>query len=92
MRVKEGRADMVRKQAKQKAKNVTELNNDYVRTLQQKEERKRAQKVRLRRRLAVFAGIAIVLFAIQGKIFLTKIKYWRKKRKKNKCYFHSSLM
>lgn len=74
MRVKEGRADMVRKQAKQKAKNVTELNNDYVRTLQQKEERKRAQKVRLRRRLAVFAGVAIVLFAIQGKIFFNQNK------------------
>lgn len=69
MKVKEGRADMVRKQSKPKAKNVTELNNEYVRTLQQKQERKMARKVRLRRRLAVFALIAIGLFAIQGKIF-----------------------
>lgn len=65
---------MVRDQTKQKSKNITKIKNEYVRTLQQKEERKKARKVRLRRRLAVFAVIVIVSFGILGKVFLGQNK------------------
>lgn len=65
---------MVKDQTKRTAKNVTKIKNDYVRTLQQKEERRRAQKVRLRRRLTVFAVIVLVSFGILGKVFLGQNK------------------
>lgn len=65
---------MVKKQTKQTAGNVTKIKNEYVRTLQQKEERKKAQNVRLRRRLTVFTIAVIVSFGILGKIFLGQNK------------------
>ncbi|MDS9473281.1 septum formation initiator family protein [Sporosarcina pasteurii] len=58
--VVEGSADMVRKKTKQTPTNIAKIKNEYVRTLQQKEERKKVQKARLYRNLVVFAVIAIV--------------------------------
>ncbi|QBQ07169.1 septum formation initiator family protein [Sporosarcina pasteurii] len=51
---------MVRKKTKQTPTNIAKIKNEYVRTLQQKEERKKVQKARLYRNLVVFAVIAIV--------------------------------
>lgn len=70
---------MVRKQTKQTPKNVTKIKNEYVRTLEQKASLKKARKVRLHRRLAVFAVIVVASFAILGKIYLDQNKVLAKK-------------
>lgn len=70
---------MVRKQTKQTLKNVTKIKNEYVRTLEQKASLKKARKVRLHRRLAVFAVIVVASFAILGKIYLDQNKVLAKK-------------
>lgn len=64
---------------KQTPKNVTKIKNDYVRTLEQKEHRHQAKKVRLHRRLAVFAVIVVASFAVLGKIYLDQNKVLAKK-------------
>lgn len=65
---------LARRQTKRVAHNVTKIKNEYVRTLQQQEERKKAQKVRLYRRLAVLAVIVIISFGILTNIFFGQKK------------------
>lgn len=74
-----GRTIVLRKETKQKPKNVTKIENEYVRTLEQKASLKKARKVRLHRRLTVFAVIAVVSFALLGKIYLNQNKVLAKK-------------
>lgn len=57
---------MMKKQTKKTPANIAQIKNEYVRTLQQKKERRRARKVRLYRRLSIFALIVIVAFSILG--------------------------
>ncbi|AOV06299.1 FtsB family cell division protein [Sporosarcina ureilytica] len=65
---------MVRKKTKQTRTNIAKIKNEYVRTLQQKEERKRVQKVRLYRNLTVFSAIAIVTLGFLLNAFLGQKK------------------
>lgn len=65
---------MVSRKTKRVSENVTKIKNEYVRTLQQKENLRRAKKVRLYRRLAVFAVIAMISFGVLANIFISQKK------------------
>ena len=43
-------------------RNVSSINQDYVRSVERQEERQKAHKVRLYRRLLVFGVLAVVVF------------------------------
>lgn len=51
----------MKKRQKPSTKNITSIDTDYVRSLQKKENFKKAQKKRLRNRLAVFFVIVCVV-------------------------------
>jgi len=50
----------------QENRNVSSINQDYVRSVERKEERQKAHKVRLYRRLLVFGVLAVVVFGWIG--------------------------
>ena len=52
---------MVKKQSRKSSATIASINKEYVQSLQQKIDRKKARKVRLYRRLTVFAVAAIVI-------------------------------
>lgn len=52
---------MAQKKEGKSTATVSSIKTDYVRTLQQKVERKKAQRVRLYRRLTVFAIAAVII-------------------------------
>ncbi|PIC63684.1 hypothetical protein CSV79_10640 [Sporosarcina sp. P13] len=54
------------KTQKQSSEKVTAIDNDYVRSMQKKEYMKKAQKKRLRNRLAVFA---VIICIVAGSLF-----------------------
>ncbi|AXI00738.1 septum formation initiator [Sporosarcina sp. PTS2304] len=56
----------MKKTQKQSTEKVTAIDNDYVRSMQKKEYLKKAQKIRLRNRLAVFAVIVCI---VAGSLF-----------------------
>lgn len=55
-------------------KKVTKIENSYVRTKQQQHALKKARKVRLRRRLAVFAVIVLVSLGVWTNIYVKQHK------------------
>lgn len=55
---------MVRKTEGRSSATVRPIHTDYVRSLEQKVNRKKAQKVRLYRRLAVFAITAAIILSV----------------------------
>lgn len=75
---------MATRQTKKSKKNVTEINNEYVRTLQQKESLKKAHKLRLRRRLTFFAVIVVLSFGALGKVFIGQNKVLATKEEEKK--------
>lgn len=50
----------------QENRNVSSINQDYVRSVERQEERQKAHKVRLYRRLLVFGFLAVVVFGWIG--------------------------
>jgi cell division protein DivIC len=62
-----------KKQTKSYAK-VASIQTEYVRSLQQKESRKNARKVRLYRRLTVFAVIAVLALAGLSNMYMNQKK------------------
>lgn len=50
----------------QENRNVSSINQDYVRSVERKEERQKAHKTRLYRRLLVFGVLAVVVFGWIG--------------------------
>lgn len=69
-----GSADMVRKQEGKSSKNIATIKNEYVHSLQQKKDRRRAQKKGLYRRLAVFAILAVIILSVLTHTFITQKK------------------
>lgn len=65
---------LAKRQTKRVAQNVTKMKNDYVRNLEEQESRRKAQKTRLYRRLAVLAGIVIISFGILTNLFFGQQK------------------
>lgn len=55
---------------KNSSKNVATIKNEYVRSLQEKEDRRRAQKTRLYRRLTVFSIVAVVILSVLTHTFI----------------------
>jgi cell division protein DivIC len=53
--------DMVQKQNRKSPATIASINKEYVQSLQQKIDRKKARKVRLYRRLTVFAVVALLM-------------------------------
>ncbi len=60
---------------------MTKLKNEYVRTREQQESRKKAQKVRLYRRLAVLAVIVVISFGVLTNLFFGQKKVLAVKEK-----------
>lgn len=79
--MRRGSVDMVRRQTKRVSRNVTEIKNEYVHTLQQQKDLKSARKVRLYRRLAVLAVIVVVSFGILTNLFFGQKKVLAAKEK-----------
>ncbi|MET1014259.1 MAG: septum formation initiator family protein [Paenisporosarcina sp.] len=52
-----------RKQHKEEYRNVASINKDYVRSVERQEERQKAHKVRLFRRLGLFALLVVVVMS-----------------------------
>ena len=52
---------MEQKQQRKSSATVASIQTEYVRSLQKKEDRKNARKVRLYRRLTVFAVVAAII-------------------------------
>lgn len=67
-----GSADMVRKKEGKSPTNVASIKNEYVRSLQEKKDRRRAQKTGLHRRLTVFAIIAVVILSVLTHTFINQ--------------------
>lgn len=63
---------MVRKQERKSPTNIASIKNEYVRSLQEKKDRRRARKVRLYRRLTVFSVVAVVMFSILTYMFVNQ--------------------
>lgn len=72
---------MASRSNRKRPKNVTELKNEYVRTLQHQEELRKARKVRLYRRLSVLAVIAVISFGVLTNIFFNQKKVLAAKEK-----------
>lgn len=71
---------MMKQQPNNRRRNVTKIKNEYVRTKQQQDAVKRARKVRLYRRLAVFAAIVLVSFGILANIYVKQQKVLAEKK------------
>lgn len=71
---------MMKQQPNNRRRNVTKIKNEYVRTKQQQDAVKRARKVRLYRRLAVFAAIVLVSFGILANIYVKQHKVLAEKK------------
>ena len=54
--------------------NTTPLNNEYVRAAQRKEKQRHGKKVRLRRRLTVFALLVVLSFGVLTNFFFKQQK------------------
>lgn len=65
---------MVRKQERKSAKNIATIKNEYVHSLQQKKDRRKAQRTGLYRRLAVFGVIAVIAFSVLTYKFISQKK------------------
>lgn len=65
---------MVRKQEGKRSRKITKIDNDYVHSLQQKKDRRKAQKKGLYRRLAVFAVIVVIAFSVLTHTFIGQKK------------------
>lgn len=63
---------MVRKQERKSSTNVASIKNEYVRSLQEKKDRRRAQKTGLYRRLTVFAIVAVVILSVLTHTFINQ--------------------
>lgn len=63
---------MVRKQNEKSPTNIASIKNEYVRSLQEKKDRKRARKVRLYRRLTVFSLAAVVILSVLSYTFINQ--------------------
>ena len=70
----------MKQQPNNRRRNVTKIKNEYVRTKQQQDAVKRARKVRLYRRLAVFAAIVLVSFGILANIYVKQHKVLAEKK------------
>lgn len=66
--------DMEQKRVRKSPARVASIENEYVRSLQQKQERRQAQKTRLYRRLAVFAVFAVLILGVLTHTFLGQKK------------------
>lgn len=66
--------DMVRKEGKKSAATVASIHTEYVSSLQQKVDRKKAHKVRLYRRLMVLAVAAILILSVMTHTFFDQKK------------------
>ena len=64
--------DVEQKQQRKSSERVASIQTEYVRSLQKKETRKNARKVRLFRRLAVFALAAAVILAGLTNMFINQ--------------------
>ncbi len=65
---------MEQKRVRKSPARVASIENDYVRSLQQKQERRQARKKRLYRRLTVFAVFAVLILGILTHTFLGQKK------------------
>lgn len=65
---------MEQKRVRKSPARVASIENEYVRSLQQKQERRQAQKTRLYRRLAVFAVFAVLILGVLTHTFLGQKK------------------
>ena len=63
---------MVRKKERKSPANVASIENDYVRSLQEKKDKRSAQKTGLYRRLTVFAIIAVVILSVLTHTFISQ--------------------
>ena len=70
---------MEQKQQRKSSETVASIQTEYVRSLQKKETRKNARKVRLYRRLTVFAIAAAIILGGLTNMFINKNKHWRRK-------------
>lgn len=66
--------DMVQKEGKKSAATVASIHNEYVSSLQQKVDRKKAHKIRLYRRLTVLAIVAILILGVMTHTFFDQKK------------------
>ena len=65
---------MVQKQERKSPATVASIHTEYVQSLQLKVERKKARKVRLYRRLAVFSAAAILILGVLTHTFFDQKK------------------
>lgn len=65
---------MVRKTEQRSSATVRPIHTDYVRSLEQKKNRKKARKVRLYRRLTVFAIAAVLILSVMTVTFVNQKK------------------
>lgn len=63
---------MVRNNEERQSATVKSIHTDYVRSLEQKVNRKKAQKVRLYRRLTVFAIAAVIILSVLTMTFVNQ--------------------
>lgn len=63
---------MVRKNEERPSATVKSIHTDYVRSLEQKVNRKKARKVRLYRRLTVFAIAAVIILSVLTMTFVNQ--------------------
>ena len=66
--------DMVRKEERKSAATVASIHTEYVHSLQQKVDRKKARKVRLYRRLTVLSIAAILVLSVLTHTFFDQKK------------------
>ena len=65
---------MQQKQPKKSSERIASIQTEYVRSLKKKEDRKNARKVRLYRRLVVFAIISAIILGGLTNMFFTQKK------------------
>lgn len=65
---------MVQKEGKKSAVKVASIHNEYVSSLQQKVDRKKAHKIRLYRRLTVLAIAAVLILGVMTHTFFDQKK------------------
>jgi len=64
---------------------VSTIQTDYVRTLKEKEHRRKVQKIGLRRRLTVFAIAAVIILSILTHTFVNQNQVLAKKEEEKKA-------
>lgn len=72
---------MVRKQEKHSSATVRSIETEYVRSLQQKVNRKKALKIRLYRRLFIFSLVAVIILSVLTVTFFNQQKVLAAKEK-----------